>query len=63
MHGREDEFMYIADEKRYENMKYNRSGKSGLKLPAFSLGLWHNFGSGDNYDNMVDMLTTAFALN
>ncbi len=62
MHGREDEFMYIADEKRYENMKYNRSGKSGLKLPAFSLGLWHNFGSGDNYDNMVDMLTTAFDL-
>lgn len=54
--------MYIADEKRYENMKYNRSGKSGLKLPAFSLGLWHNFGSGDNYDNMVDMLTTAFDL-
>lgn len=54
--------MYIADEKRYENMKYNRSGKSGLKLPAFSLGLWHNFGSGDNYDNMVNMLTTAFDL-
>lgn len=54
--------MYIAEEKRYENMKYNRCGKSGLKLPAFSLGLWHNFGSSDNYDNMVDMLTTAFDL-
>lgn len=54
--------MYIADEKRYEKMKYNRCGKSGLLLPAFSLGLWHNFGSGDNYDNMVDMLTTAFDL-
>ncbi len=54
--------MYIADEKRYENMKYNRCGRSGLMLPAFSLGLWHNFGSGDNYDNMVDMLTTAFDL-
>ena len=37
-------------------MKYNRCGKSGLKLSAFSLGLWHNFGSCDNYDNMIDML-------
>lgn len=54
--------MYTADTKRYENMKYNRCGRSGLKLSAFSLGLWHNFGSGDNYDNMVDMLTTAFDL-
>ena len=54
--------MYIANENRYENMKYNRCGKSGLLLSAFSLGLWHNFGSGDNYDNMVDMLTTAFDL-
>jgi len=54
--------MYIANEKRYENMKYNRCGKSGLKLSAFSLGLWHNFGSSDNYDNMVDMLTTSFDL-
>lgn len=54
--------MYIAGEKRYEHMKYNRCGRSGLMLPAFSLGLWHNFGSGDNYDNMVDMLTTAFDL-
>ena len=52
--------MYIANENRYENMKYNRCGRSGLLLSAFSLGLWHNFGSGDNYDNMVDMLTTAF---
>ena len=54
--------MYIADEKRYDNMKYNRCGNSGLLLSAFSLGLWHNFGSTDNYDNMVDMLTTAFDL-
>lgn len=53
---------YVANEKRYENMKYNRCGRSGLKLPAFSLGLWHNFGSCDNYDNMVDMLTTSFDL-
>lgn len=54
--------MYIANEKRYDTMKYNRCGKSGIKLSAFSLGLWHNFGSGDNYDNMVDMVTTAFDL-
>lgn len=52
--------MYVADRNRYEKMKYNRCGNSGLKLSAFSLGLWHNFGSGDNYDNMVAMLTTAF---
>jgi L-glyceraldehyde 3-phosphate reductase len=43
-------------------MKYNRAGRSGLLLPALSLGLWHNFGSGDNYDNMVNMITTAFDL-
>ncbi len=54
--------MYIANENRYDKMKYNRCGKSGLKLSAFSLGLWHNFGSCDNYDNMVDMITTAFDL-
>lgn len=54
--------MYIANENRYDNMLYNRCGNSGLKLSAFSLGLWHNFGSRDNYDNMVDMLTTAFDL-
>ena len=54
--------MYIANEKRYDTMKYNRCGNSGLMLSAFSLGLWHNFGSGDNYDNMVNMLTTAFDL-
>ena len=48
--------MYIANKERYETMKYNRCGKSGLLLPAFSLGLWHNFGSNDSYDNMVDLL-------
>lgn len=52
--------MYTANEKRYDNMIYNRCGKSGLKLPALSLGLWHNFGSTNVYDNMVDMITTAF---
>ncbi|HBF34189.1 TPA: L-glyceraldehyde 3-phosphate reductase, partial [Candidatus Sumerlaeota bacterium] len=42
---------YQASEKRYGSMLYNRCGKSGLKLPAISLGLWHNFGSRDVYDN------------
>ena len=37
--------MYQADDKRYEKMKYNRCGNSGLMLPAVSLGFWHNFGS------------------
>ena len=52
--------MYQADEKRYEAMKYNRCGASGLLLPAVSLGLWHNFGSNGNFDNMQDMCHTAF---
>lgn len=52
--------MYIANEKRYDKMVYNRCGKTGLKLSAFSLGLWHNFGSVNNYSNMADMVTTAF---
>lgn len=51
--------MYQADEKRYEEMKYNRCGASGLLLPAVSLGLWHNFGSNGNFDNMLDMCHTA----
>ncbi len=53
---------YTANPERYHTMQYRRCGKSGLKLPAFSLGLWHNFGSCDPYDNMVDMVTTAFDL-
>ena len=52
--------MYQADEKRYEEMKYNRCGASGLLLPAVSLGLWHNFGSNGNFDIMQDMCHTAF---
>ena len=52
--------MYQADEKRYEEMKYNRCGASGLLLPAVSLGLWHKFGSNGNFDNMLDMCHTAF---
>ena len=52
--------MYQANEKRYENMNYNRCGNSGLKLPMVSLGLWHNFGSNANYDNMKEMCFAAF---
>lgn len=52
--------MYIADEKRYDTMKYNRCGASGLMLPAVSLGLWHNFGTNGKFDNMLDMCETAF---
>ena len=52
--------MYIADEKRYDTMRYNRCGNSGLLLPAVSLGLWHNFGSGGNFDTMEAMCRTAF---
>ncbi len=52
--------MYVAKESRYDEMKYNRCGASGLLLPAVSLGLWHNFGSNGNFDNMLDMCYTAF---
>lgn len=51
---------YIAAEDRYEKMKYYRCGNSGLKLPAVSLGLWHNFGSNAGMDNMMAMCHTAF---
>ena len=51
---------YIANDKRYDEMKYYRCGNSGLKLPAVSLGLWHNFGSNGNFDNMMAMCHTAF---
>ncbi len=52
--------MYTAEKTRYDNMQYNRCGRSGLLLPAVSLGLWHNFGSGANFDNMQAMCHTAF---
>lgn len=52
--------MYTAEEKRYDEMKYARCGSSGIKLSRLSLGLWHNFGSVDNYENMRDMIHTAF---
>ena len=52
--------VYVASDKRYDKMKYNRVGNSGLKFPEVSLGFWHNFGSKDNYDNMKAMCRTAF---
>ena len=52
--------MYSANSKRYDTMKYNRCGKSGLLLPAVSLGLWHNFGDNDDFENMKQMCFTAF---
>ena len=52
--------MYTASESRYEKMIYNRCGKSGLKLPAVSLGLWHNFGDTGVYENMRQICFTAF---
>ena len=51
---------YQAAKTRYNTMPYNRCGRSGLKLPAVSLGLWHNFGSNDNYETMRQMCFTAF---
>lgn len=47
---------------RYETMRYNRCGRSGLKLPAISLGLWHNFGGVDTLENARAMVRRAFDL-
>ncbi len=58
----EDKQMYIAEEKRYDTMVYNRVGKSGLKLPAVSLGLWKNFGSENSLANVEEMVHLAFDL-
>ena len=52
--------MYRPDEKRYQTMKYNRCGESGLKLPTVSLGFWHNFGDTGVYENMRRLCFTAF---
>ncbi len=54
--------MYLPAENRYESMRYNRVGRSGLKLPAVSLGLWHNFGGVDMLENARAMLHRAFDL-
>ena len=52
--------MYQAANGRYEVLPYNRCGKSGLKLPAVSLGLWHNFGDTASFENMREMCRVAF---
>ncbi len=54
--------MFVADNKRYNNMPYRRCGKSGLKLSAISLGFWKNFGFKNSFDNMEKMVHTAFNL-
>ena len=53
---------YLPNESRYQTMRYNRSGRSGLKLPAISLGLWHNFGGVDTFSNSRAMVLRAFDL-
>ena len=52
--------MYQAEKERYESMEYCRCGNSGLKLPAVSFGLWHNFGDDSDYENMKQLCFTAF---
>lgn len=51
---------YVASDQRYDSMKYNPCGESGLRLPRVSLGLWHNFGASDNFENMKAMCFEAF---
>ncbi|MDX2048625.1 MAG: L-glyceraldehyde 3-phosphate reductase [Chitinophagaceae bacterium] len=52
--------MYKASAERYDTMQYNRCGRSGLKLPAISLGLWHNFGNVDSFENCRQIVFSAF---
>jgi L-glyceraldehyde 3-phosphate reductase len=54
--------LYLASEQRYETMQYRRSGRSGVRLPAISLGLWHNFGGADRFENSRAMVRRAFDL-
>jgi len=51
---------YAAAPNRYEKMQYRRCGKSGIKLSLISLGLWHNFGNNDDFENARNILRTAF---
>jgi len=51
---------YVPNEKRYDNMIYRRTGKSGLLLPAISIGLWHNFGFENDFNKATEILKTAF---
>ena len=52
--------MYQASTSRYQSMTYQPCGSSGLKLPAFSLGLWHNFGHQFSLEKMKQLIFTAF---
>ena len=54
--------MYIANEQRYDTLQYRRCGRSGLRLPAISLGLWHNFSGVDVFENCRAMVRRAFDL-
>jgi len=54
--------LYSANEKRYDTMQYRRCGLSGVRLPAISLGLWHNFGGVDDFENSRAMVRRAFDL-
>lgn len=54
--------MYVADDNRYKTMEYKRCGRSGLLFPRIALGLWHNFGSVDSFENAKAMLFKAFDL-
>jgi L-glyceraldehyde 3-phosphate reductase len=54
--------LYIANEQRYDTMQYRRSGRSGIRLPLISLGLWHNFGGVDTFENSRAMVLRAFDL-
>ena len=51
---------YVADNNRYNSIEYKRCGRSGLRLPALSLGLWHNFGGIDVFENGRSILRHAF---
>src|SRR5207237_2170761 len=59
---RGDPTLYVPEISRYDTMQYRRSGRSGIQLPAISLGLWHNFGGVDNFENARAMLRHAFDL-
>ena len=54
--------IFSPSETRYDMMRYNRCGRSGLRLPAISLGLWHNFGGVDPFENARALIRRAFDL-
>ena len=60
--GKMGAMTFHAAENRYETMPYRRVGRSGLKLPAISLGLWHNFGDDKRFERAADILRRAFDL-